>query len=127
MMWTLFVTLVAFSGALYFISRPFTQVEGAAPEPEAPEDDEAPLEEIYVTLNELDFDRRTGKLSDEDYQRLSLQCKRAAAQILMEKADRFPDASFSRPADPKRRERIEKLVERQIREELERRKRGEKS
>jgi len=45
-------------------------------------------EVAYATLKDLDFDFKTGKLSDEDYQELKTQYEKEAIEIL-EKIDKI--------------------------------------
>lgn len=46
-------------------------------------------EVAYATLKDLDFDFRTGKLSEEDYQELKA-CYREEALNILEKIDKIP-------------------------------------
>jgi len=66
------------TGAVYFVLRPIlrpeitgeTPNEGAANEGEDPEDDLSPRAVALRALKEIEFDRATGKLSDQDYHAL---------------------------------------------------------
>ncbi len=58
-------------------------------------------EVAYATLKDLDFDFKTGKLSDEDYQELKTQYEKEAIGIL-EKIDKISKKQ-SHPAGKKKR------------------------
>lgn len=61
-------------------------------------------EVAYATLKDLDFDFKTGKLSDEDYRELKGQYKREAIEIL-EKIDKISQKQ-SRPAGKNKKKKI---------------------
>lgn len=61
----------------------------------------AQKEVAYATLKDLDFDFKTGKLSDEDYQELKTQYEKEAIAIL-EKIDKISRKQLH-PAGKKKR------------------------
>lgn len=85
------VAIAALALVLEPIIRP-----AAAPLPRADaEDDEVPLEEsaspkvqALLALKEIEFDRATGKLSDEDFERLRARYARQALSALDAEAER---------------------------------------
>lgn len=129
----LLVTLILSGFAVFYIANPLL-VTGTAEIPESnAEDEPADIDAIYMTLNELEFDRRMGKLSEEDYRRLSEHYRRSAAEYLKDNertlmADRGTESR--KPLvilDPDRNdkfERIRRKVEREIQERVEERKRS---
>ncbi|MBI4571810.1 MAG: hypothetical protein HY713_00805 [candidate division NC10 bacterium] len=73
-----------------FVAAPFFLLSGRSSEP-APKDPEAPdvlrdllaeKETIYATIQELDFDFKSGKLSVEDHQDLRRRQETHAAAVL---------------------------------------------
>ena len=81
--------LIAVAAVLY-VARPFLRSPQAESdqivEPEAPERRRLQLEEerdrALAALKELEFDHRTGKVSDEDYRALVGPLRRRAAETL---------------------------------------------
>ena len=76
-------------GAVWFVARPFLRSPAAEPpstEPGEAERTRLALEEerdrSLAALKELEFDHRTGKISDEDYRTLVGELRRAAADAL---------------------------------------------
>jgi hypothetical protein len=71
--------------AVWFVARPFL---GREPDvlPAEPPPDRLALEEerdrALAALKELEFDHRTGKISDEDYRSLVGELRREAAEAL---------------------------------------------
>jgi len=72
--------------AVWFVSRPFLERSGDADRLTEPEAGRLALEEerdrALAALKELEFDHRTGKVSDEDYRSLVGELRRAAADAL---------------------------------------------
>jgi hypothetical protein len=76
--------------ALALILEPLVRPRAPAPAADgSDEDDEIPLEEsaspkvqALLALKEIEFDRATGKLSDEDFERLRARYARAALTAL---------------------------------------------
>ena len=76
--------------AVVFVARPFLR-EPAAADDRLAEPDELELRRLELAeerdralaaLKELEFDHRTGKVSDEDYRRLVGPLRRRAAEML---------------------------------------------
>jgi hypothetical protein len=73
------------AGAVVFVAVPFLRDNPPAPLPEAEPDGVAAAEErdrALAELKELEFDHRTGKITDEDYRALLQPLRRRAAQTL---------------------------------------------
>jgi hypothetical protein len=72
--------------AVWFVSRPFLGRSGDADRLTEPEPGRLALEEerdrALAALKELEFDHRTGKVSDADYRSLVGELRRAAADAL---------------------------------------------
>jgi hypothetical protein len=72
--------------AVWFVARPFLRPPGSGDRLVEPEQERLALEEerdrVLGALKELEFDHRTGKVSDEDYRRLVGELRRAAADAL---------------------------------------------
>jgi hypothetical protein len=73
-----------------YVARPFLRAPGRPEEP-VPPPGEAELERLQLleerdralaALKELEFDHRTGKISDEDYERLVGPLRAEAAAVL---------------------------------------------
>jgi hypothetical protein len=78
------VAIAALALILEPVARP-----SPAPAPDAADDDEIPLDEsaspkvqALLALKEIEFDRATGKLSDEDFERLRARYSRQALSAL---------------------------------------------
>jgi hypothetical protein len=79
-------------GCVFFVSRPFLREPALSPaddrlhEPDAAERRMLTLAEerdhALAALKELEFDHRTGKVSDEDYQAMVGPLRRDAAETL---------------------------------------------
>jgi hypothetical protein len=71
--------------AVWFVARPFLGRGDEAGTPEPPPEQLALEEErdrALAALKELEFDHRTGKISDEDYRSMVGELRRAAADAL---------------------------------------------
>jgi hypothetical protein len=75
--------------ALMLILEPVARPAGPVPGPAAPDDDDVPLDEsaspkvqALLALKEIEFDKATGKLSDEDFERLRERYARQALTAL---------------------------------------------
>jgi hypothetical protein len=81
---------------------------GGTPAPDPADDDEVPLEEsaspkvqALLALKEIEFDRATGKLSDEDFERLRARYSRQALTAIdAEDAGRARAAAAATADDP---------------------------
>jgi hypothetical protein len=80
------VAIAALALILEPVARPSATPAGAS---SAADDDEIPLEEsaspkvqALIALKEIEFDRATGKLSDEDFERLRARYSRQALSAL---------------------------------------------
>ena len=84
-----------------FVARPFLREPAAAPEGDRL-DDPGPVaqrqlalaeerDRALAALKELEFDHRTGKVSDEDYRTLVGPLRQAAAAVLLALEDRAKD------------------------------------
>ncbi len=77
---TAVILTAVFLASLYFITKPlfsqnFTDMENE-------NSVETDRETVFLTLNELEFDFRSGKLSLKDYERLDGKYKSLAAELL---------------------------------------------
>ena len=72
--------------AVWFVARPFLGHPAEADRAEEPDPGRLALEEerdrALAALKELEFDHRTGKVSDEDYRSLVRELRRAVADAL---------------------------------------------
>jgi hypothetical protein len=71
--------------AVWFVARPFLSRGGEEPSHEPPPERLALEEErdrALAALKELEFDHRTGKVSDEDYRSMVGELRRQAADAL---------------------------------------------
>ncbi len=94
--------------AVWFVAQPFlrsTVREEEPGEPWGPAGERLALEEerdrALVALKELEFDHRTGKVSDDDYRRSVGELRRAAADALraLDRGKEDPDAGrYEHPA-----------------------------
>ena len=101
------------AAAVWFVARPLL---GRDDDPVAePAPERIALEEqrdrALAALKELEFDHRTGKISDEDYRSLVGELRRDAANAL-----RALDAGKARTAQQQTEERMETRIERARRE-----------
>ena len=77
-------------GALVFVAWPFVSPDPEPPEPALSEVDRARLaaaerrDEAYAALRELELDRRTGKVTEDDYTRERERLRGDAAEALRE-------------------------------------------
>jgi cytochrome c-type biogenesis protein CcmI len=83
------------AAAVVFVAVPFLRA-GQAPSPEAPDEDALIAAEerdrALAELKELEFDHRTGKITDEDYRALVQPLRRRAARTLQNGAS-LPDGT----------------------------------
>jgi hypothetical protein len=74
------------AAAVWFVARPFLRGSAGEDRLAEPEAGRLALEEerdrALAALKELEFDHRTGKVSDEDYRDLVAELRRAAADAL---------------------------------------------
>ena len=73
------------AAAVWFVARPFLSRSEEAPVAEPPPERLALEEErdrALAALRELEFDHRTGKVSDEDYRASVGELRRSAAEAL---------------------------------------------
>lgn len=83
---------------LWLLFEPMLFPARMAPEFLEPEDpDETPRGQALLALREIDFDRATGKLSDEDYE--TLKARYMARAVALLKAESEPGAAVPAP-DP---------------------------
>jgi hypothetical protein len=75
-------------GVIVFVAWPFVSPDPPPPEESLSETDRRRLaaaerrDEAYLALRDLEFDRRTGKVTDEDYQRERTRLRSDAAAAL---------------------------------------------
>jgi hypothetical protein len=97
---TILATVVTV-GALLYVARPFFR--GPAPAASAGAGERLELAEerdrTLAALKELEFDHRTGKVSDEDYRELIGPLRRRAVEVLRSLE---PDEAALRPARSRR-------------------------
>ncbi len=79
------ILLVVFLASLYFITRPLFSQDKL--EYEYKSTDKLDRVTVFLTLNELEFDFKTGKLSLKDYESLSEKYKLLAADLLKKEGD----------------------------------------
>ncbi len=73
------------AAVVMFVARPFLRESDPPAEPEVPEEALAAAEErdrVLAELKDLEFDHRTGKISDEDYRALVQPLRQQAAYLL---------------------------------------------
>ena len=73
------------AAVVIFVAVPFLRESAPEAAPEPPDRDLAAAEErdrVLAELKELEFDHRTGKVSDEDYRALLQPLRQRAAQML---------------------------------------------
>ena len=80
------IGIIAIAYPLVRRSRPTHQ---AAPDPERKL--RAEKENVYEVLKDLDFEFRTGKLSEQDYRELQADYRARALRLLQHSEDRQPD------------------------------------
>jgi cytochrome c-type biogenesis protein CcmI len=87
--------------AVVFVAVPFLRA-GQAPASEAPDEDALIAAEerdrALAELKELEFDHRTGKITDEDYRALVQPLRRRAARTLQNGAS-LPDGTAEQPSE----------------------------
>jgi len=76
---TLLIGIVLLVVAVYFVSRPFLEKDKKAA---ASSVQHGQREAVLSALRDLDFDFKTGKISEEDYQPLRAQLMVEAAQYM---------------------------------------------
>ena len=80
---SIIIGLVMFGAAIAFVSLPFRQrQQGATKSSQVPTPKAGRRESVLSALRDLDFDFKTGKVSEEDYQPLRAQLIVEAAQDL---------------------------------------------
>jgi predicted nucleic acid-binding Zn ribbon protein len=80
---SILVGLILFSVALFFVSAPFRQKRQKTENPsKVHTQQEGQREVVLVGLRDLDFDFKTGKVSEEDYKPLRAQLMVEAAQYI---------------------------------------------
>ena len=95
------------AAAVVFVAVPFLRAN-EPPAPPAPTDEAlAAAEErdrVLAELKELEFDHRTGKITDEDYRKQVYPLRRQAAALLPSEATKqAPEQQFSPPKLPSSR------------------------
>lgn len=75
-------------------------------------------EAVFTTINEIEFDYRMNKLSDDDYEILKSQYKQKALEILQEEEAETLDLAAESSAGIKQQARAEAEIEDEIEEEL---------
>src|SRR5215208_4061758 len=68
--------------AVYFVSRPFLEKDKKRAKAAASSVQPGQREAVFSALRDLDFDFKTGKISEEDYQPLRARLMVQAAQYL---------------------------------------------
>lgn len=93
--------------AVVFVAVPFLRADEPPAEVEPAQGALARAEErdrVLAELKELEFDHRTGKVSDEDYRAQVAPLRRRAAGLLSgEAAETPPEQQFSAPSVPSSR------------------------
>lgn len=92
MIWELLAALVLGIGAVWFILAPMRRPGVPAARPVDPFDiEETRRGRAVDALREIEFDRATGKLSDEDYTSLKARYTGMAVQAMREERTALPD------------------------------------
>ena len=100
------VTLTALALVLEPLLRPGGNIRSATPDDvefEDVEESESPKVQALLALREIEFDRATGKLSDDDYAQLKARYAAAAVAAMKEEdqaATRAPAPSAAGSEDP---------------------------
>ena len=79
---TLLIGVAILFVAVYFVSRPFLENDKKGAKAAASSVQPGQREAVFSALRDLDFDFKTGKISEEDYQPLRAQLMVQAAQYL---------------------------------------------
>ena len=95
------------AGAVVFVAVPFLRSKDP-PVPRAPADEALAMAEerdrVLGELKELEFDHRTGKITDEDYRKQVYPLRRQAAALLPSETPKEPsEQRFSTPKLPSSR------------------------
>src|SRR6266540_5490877 len=77
----LIIGFILLGAALAFVSRPFWEKHKKGPK-DSTTTDAGRRESVLAALRDLDFDFKTGKVSEEDYQPLRAQLLAEAAQYI---------------------------------------------
>ncbi len=77
-----FIGFLLLGAAIAYVSLPFRQKRKGASPSKSPVPRERQREAVLAALRDLDFDFRTGKVSEEDYQPLRAQLMAEAAQYM---------------------------------------------
>ena len=93
------------------LTRPGVSTSGGADEPE--DVDDTPKGIALAALREIEFDRATGKLSDEDYAHLKTKYTAEALAVLRAEGEQGPDASG--PSTPSSDDPVEALIADRVR------------
>ena len=95
------------AAAVVFVAVPFLRAKDPPRTPTPGHDALATAEErdrVLAELKELEFDHRTGKITDEDYRAQVYPLRRRAAALLPgEAAKQAPEQQFSSPSIPSSR------------------------
>src|SRR5512141_2472248 len=78
----IFIGFLLFVAAIAYVGLPFRQRQTNASPLQAGTSQEGKRETVLAALRDLDFDFRTGKVSEEDYQPLRAQLMAEAAQYM---------------------------------------------
>jgi hypothetical protein len=83
----IFSGFLLFGAAIAYVSRPFRQRQKDVNSLERTGSQEGKRENVLATLRDLDFDFKTGKVCEEDYQPLRAQLMAEAAQYMEAEAN----------------------------------------
>ncbi len=109
--------LAVFFASLYFITRPLFSYD--LDDYEIEKSEEIDRETIFLTLNELEFDFKSGKLSKNDYERLNTKYKMLATSVLKKEEDnlliknspgKIPDDAILRKAEAAAEKEIAQFI-----------------
>lgn len=75
-------------------------------------------EVVFTTINEIEFDYRMKKLSDDDYELLNKQYKQKALEILQEEETESLDLAGDHTAGVREQAKVEADIEDEIEQEL---------
>jgi hypothetical protein len=99
-------------GALAFVLYPVFRNAEAAPPPSAPRREPTETERAVDALREVEFDRATGKLSDEDYAALRSAYTAEAVEAMRAETVPEPQSAGSTEADESAPDPAEALIRR---------------
>ncbi|MCF6095159.1 hypothetical protein L1765_14440 [Microaerobacter geothermalis] len=105
--------IILFILSFYIVADPLLKKE-VVPHKAHMGNEKVSMETIYTTLNELEFDYLTNKLSKEDYEQMSSQYKNLAAKMMKEEEEK----GIQEESVADMTKQVELEIEKEIREQL---------